>query len=240
MPYRFSTLNFRYKAKRSVPIRYRCMIRPLTLVATFFIGVWVPQAHADENLFDGSVSLAWWSNNVSTNVLDASYDVGSIGAEVEFWWRRWGLKGSYFEADVIDNDSTQGQDFLSVDLKRRIFSPTRNSFVALGLGWENIELGTVGDGADTQGARLLLEGRLALTPIFHLYGHAAWMPSLEDTQATKDTKGREFELGLAVKPLPHISLRVGYRQFRLDFKSMDGADESSKSSGVILGAGVHW
>ena len=53
-----------------------------------------------------------------------------------------------------------------------------------------------------------------------------------------DPDGFEFEAGIAVKPFPFLSFRAGYRQFQLDFKSLEGANETSKSKGVIIGAGV--
>lgn len=214
------------------------MARYLALLILLLTGGALPQICAAESEIDGDLNLNWWSNTTSADALDASFDVGSAGGDAELWWRRrWGMKGSLYKSDVVENQSAQAPDYLSVDFKRRLFSATRNNFLALGLGWESIDLG---NGSDTHGPRFLLEGRLGVTPMVSLYGHTAWLPKLEETNDFEDPDGLEIEAGLAVKPLPHLSFRAGYREFRLDFKSLEGVNESSKSKGVIFGAGIHW
>lgn len=212
---------------------------PLFLSAVIFASM-LPLLHANEPLSDGNANLVWGPHNVSADAFDASFDVGTMDTEGEVWWRRWGLKTGYFESDVVDNNSGEGLDFANVDMKRRLLSATQNSFVALGLGWENIALGNVGEDDNTQGPRLLLEGRLGVTRLLHLYGYSAWLPSLKETGQLQDPSGFELAAGLSVKPIPHLSFRAGYRELRLDFKSLQGANESSKTQGVVLGAGIHW
>jgi len=196
----------------------------------------VSPAHSGESVVDGSVNLAWWSNNFSASAIDPSFDAGTVGAEAEVWWQqKWGLKGSLFKSDILESNSREGPDFLSIDLKRRVISASRNNFLAMGLGWESIDFG--GE-ADTKGPRLVLQGSLGLTPILSVYGQTAWLPALEESPRMADPNGFEFEAGIALKPFPFLSFRAGYKQFRLDFKSLEGANETSKSKGVIIGAGV--
>lgn len=191
---------------------------------------------AEESGVDGSAYLSWWSNNFSANALDASFDAGTVGAEGEVWWaQKWGIKGSLYKSDVVESNSREGPDFLSVDIKRRLISPTENNFLALGLGWQDVELG---QGVDTQGYRLLLQGGLGLTPVLSIYGHTAWLPGMVESDELEDPKGLEFEAGIALKPFPFVSFRAGYRTFKLDYVSVQGANEQSKSKGVIIGAGV--
>ena len=214
------------------------MSRVLTLLTVLWVTGVTSWAHADEPTIDGNVNLAWWSNNVSASALDPSFDIGSVGGNADLWWRRrWGLGGSLFQSDVAEANSAAGQDFTSIDVKRRILSPTQNNFLALGLGYENIGLGVDGN---TQGPRLLLEGRLGLTPIVYVYGQTAWLPALEDTGRIADPDGLELEAGVSINPLPYLSFRAGYREFRLDFKSLEGANESTRSKGVVFGAGIHF
>lgn len=196
----------------------------------------VPPALSDEPAIDGNVNLAWWSNNFSATAIDPSFDAGTVGGEAEVWWQhRWGLKGSLFKSDIVESNSQDGPDFLSIDIKRRVVSASKNNFLALGLGWESIDLG---GGGDTQGPRLVVQGSLGLTPVLSVYGHTAWLPALEESQRMSDPDGFELEAGIKVKPFPFLSFRAGYRQFQLDFKSLEGANEASKSKGVIIGAGV--
>lgn len=212
------------------------MKRLLWIVMIFTAGSLLHPTLADESGFDGSAYVSWWSNNFSANALDASYDAGGVGIEGEAWWnQRWGLKGSLYRSDVLESNSGEGPDFLSVDVKRRLISPTRNNFLALGLGWQSVDLTKE---ADTEGYRLVLQGGIGLTPVLSFYGHTAWMPGLVSSDEIKDPEGLEFEAGIAVKPFPFLSFRAGYRAFKLDYVSIQGANETSKSRGVVLGAGV--
>ena len=219
-----------------------CRMNKLRLfLSVIFCTCMVPINHADESTFEEvNVSPDRWSNNVGVDVFDISFDTRALEAKPEVWWRRWGLETTYFKSDAVDDDSEQVLDLSSVDVKRRLFSTTQNSFVTLGVGWTHIALDDVGENDDTQGPRLSLQSQLGVAPLLHLYGHSAWYPGLANTTRLSQPNGFEVEAGLTVKPIPHLSFRAGYRELRLDFKSLQGANESSKSQGVVLGAGFHW
>lgn len=210
-------------------------IRTVCLIC---LGLAILPANAEEPVLDGQVNLAWWSNNVDVDPVDASFDAGSVGGDAEAWWRhRWGLKGSLYKSDVVQTNSSAGTNFLSIDLKRRVLSATEHNFLALGLGWENIN---VGESVDTYGPRLVVQGSLGVTPLLSIYGHTAWLPALQESDQLQNPDGIELEAGLALRPLPNLSFRAGYREFRLDFKSLEGANDSAKSKGVMFGAGVNF
>ena len=236
----FGELSYCFPNALKTVLIFRFMTKPRLLLSVIVFTSAVSLLHADEPLVDDNANLDWWVNSISADPLDGSFDLGDAGPEGEVWWRRWGLKASYFKSDVDDTSSEEGMTLLSVDFKRRFVSATRNSFISLGLGWENVALDDVDEEHETQGLRLSLEGRLGVTPLLHLYGHGAWLPSLRETERVQDPRGLELEAGLSVEPIPHLSFRAGYREFRLDFKSLQGANESSKSQGVVFGAGVHW
>ncbi len=169
-------------------------------------------------------------------MLDGDLDVGSFSARAEAWWSdSWGLKGAYYNADLEQGDLQDRRRF-SLDLKRRLISPTENTFLAAGVGWENIQMET---GGSSSGLRLSLDGRVGLVGIVSLYGQAAWMPSLGDADGFVDMSGMEFETGVVLDPLPFLSIRAGFRQFDLDYSS-GGDPGSTRASGIILGTGFHW
>ena len=103
----------------------------------------------------------------------------------------------------------------------------------------------VGLGGDTSGVRLALEGRVALGGLFYLYGQGYYLPSLDDTQAIdpgfgplRDMDGHMLEAGLSWKIAPFMSMRGGYRQHSIDFKTtlLDvEIDGEAESSGFLLG-----
>ncbi len=185
---------------------------------------------------DGSVGIEWWNTQYSGSLLDGDLDAGSFSARAETWWGdSWGLKGAFYSAD-LEQGNLQDQQRFSLDLKRRLISPTENTFLAAGIGWENIQMEA---GGSSSGLRLSLDGRVGLVGMVSLYGQAAWMPSLGDTNGFSDISGMEFETGVVLDPLPFLSIRAGFRQFDLDYNS-GGDSGATRASGVILGTGFHW
>ncbi len=163
---------------------------------------------------------------------------GREHSRAEVWMaERWGLSGSLYRIEP-DEAVGDGSDHVSVDLKRRVFSTTDNKFLAVGLGWENIDFES---GDSSAGMRLIVEGRFRLLGSMYLYGHSAWLPSLEDVAGRSELQGSEVQAGLAFKPADVFSLQAGYRHFRLDYIDEDtGAEDFSESGGFVLGGGFHW
>lgn len=185
---------------------------------------------------DGEVGVEWWNSQYAGSVLDGDLDVGSFSLRAESWLSdSWGLKGAYYNSD-IEQGSLQNEGRFSLDLKRRLISPTDNTFLAAGIGWENIQLAT---GGNSNGLRLSLDGRVGLLGMVSFYGQAAWMPALSDADSFSELSGTEFETGLVLDPLPFLSIRAGFRQFDLDYNSGLG-NGSSRTNGLILGTGFHW
>lgn len=186
--------------------------------------------------FTGEVLVEWWANEVELDAANGSLDAGAFGGHADVWFGAWGARVSVFDSE-LEGVAAGDADFLSVDIKRRLLSFTDNNFVALGLGWEDIDL-ALGD--SSSGVRLLAEGQFAPLPFLHLYGQFAWMPALSDAGGRTDLEGREWEVGASFTPLPFLTLRGGWRQFDLDFQRGEDGKSSSKSSGPIVGAGFHW
>ena len=189
------------------------------------------------SLLDGELGLTQWSNDVRVDVSEGETESATLSGDAEVWWNdKWGLKGTLYQSD-LDEADFQGTDQFSIDVKRRIFFPTDSSFLAVGLGWEDLDLD---DGQSSSGARFVLEGRVGVLGGLHLYGQTAWFPSLTDTGSRSDLTGNEYEAGLSYDPFPFMSLRAGYRHFRLDFDDDNGTGAFSETSGFVFGAGFRW
>lgn len=188
---------------------------------------------------DGEASLNWWANDFDTDLSDGEVNAGAFGGELQLWWdQTWGLKGSLYRSDLADSAGMNDTDYLSLDLKQRLFSATENNYVAAGVGYERLN---INDGGNSQGLRLLVEGRLGLVGMLYAYGQTAWMPVFEDTNSREDLDALEFEAGVAVSPLPFIQLSAGWRKFALDFTdTATGSGRNTSSSGPVFEAGVTW
>jgi hypothetical protein len=141
---------------------------------------------------DGEVSAVWWNNEyaVDEGGLGASEDAAAPGFLAELWlFNRYGLRAGVYSSD-LDDVGLDSSDYMSVDLLWRAFSPTENSFFALGAGWTEMDLSTIGLDGDTSGARLTAEGRVGIIALLYLYGQGAYMPALDDAPATDPALGR--------------------------------------------------
>ncbi len=185
---------------------------------------------------DGEASIDWWGNELSGNPFDNTLDAGTLSLRAEGWWnKKWGIRGGLYLTDI---DAPQFDDprRISLDVKRRFLSPTDNTFVAAGLGWENLGLES---GETSNGIRLSLEGRFGLGGIATLYGESIWMPSFSSVNGLSNVSGIEFETGVVFDPFPFLSVRAGYRRFRLNY-DLNNDSGNSISQGLLIGAGIHW
>lgn len=185
---------------------------------------------------DGEATIDWWSNELSGNPFEGTLDPGTLSFRAEGWWdQRWGVEGGIDLTD-IDAEELENPERYHVDLKRRLFSATDNTFIAAGAGWEHLGLES---GESSNGVRLSLEGRFGFAGFATLYGESIWMPYLSSVNGLDSLSGVEFETGIVFDPLPFWSIRAGYRRFKLDF-DLDSGKGDSTSQGIVLGTGIHW
>ncbi|MCP4841862.1 MAG: hypothetical protein GY887_09035, partial [Halieaceae bacterium] len=93
---------------------------------------------------DGEAGVFTWVVDTD-DYTDPSVDTASIGGYAELWLdQRWGLRAALYRVneDVV---SMAPDEQTLVDLKYRLASLTDNTFVALGLGWEQDRFGAEGD-----------------------------------------------------------------------------------------------
>ena len=217
-------------------IRDNNLIRTLKLAILLPICFFFTNAQALGPI-DGEVGLYWWQNDFDADISEGEIDAGALGGRGELWFdQKWGVSAQLYRSD-LEEDNLDDAEYLNIDFKRRIFSLTDNSFLALGLGYQDVNI----DNDSSNGARILVEGRVGLGGVVYLYGQTAWFPELEDFSNRSNVDGTEFEAGLSFDPLPFLSVRAGYRKFKIDYTNeLNNDDESAKSTGFVIGAGLHW
>ncbi|NIL99866.1 MAG: hypothetical protein GTN89_02585 [Acidobacteria bacterium] len=202
---------------------------------------------------DGEIGAIYWNSEFdSSGVAALSSDSGSPGFRGQLWlFNKYGVKAGMYRADLDDFTAVETSDYTSVDLMWRPFSPTQNNYIAVGLGWQEMDLSTIGLQGDTSGIRINVDGRVGFGKILFAYGEASYLPALGDATATTPALGRfesmtgyEYELGVSVKTFPFMQFRAGYRMQSVDFDqtgldpllgfgtSMKG---SAESSGILAG-----
>ncbi|HED14729.1 MAG TPA: hypothetical protein ENI62_13930 [Gammaproteobacteria bacterium] len=205
------------------------------LSATFGLTLYASTALALGPI-DGELGTIWWANSFQANNAAGNYSAGGYGIRGNLWLdNRWGLNGTMLQSD-LNGIGLDSNNHYSFDIQRRIFSLSDNSYIALGLGWEQLNLAN----DSSAGSRLQISGRISLLGIAYLYGRSTWLPQLSDFAGYQDVSGTEHEAGISITPFPFLSLRAGYRRFSLDFTNATGLGDSTESNGFILGAGFHW
>jgi hypothetical protein len=199
---------------------------------------------------DGEVGAVYWSNEFNVN--GAVADSTAPGLRAELWFvERYGLRAAAYRSE-IDGIDIETNDSTNLDFIWRVVSVSRNNYFALGAGWQQMDNAALGM-ENTNGARLNVDARIAVTPWFYFYGQGAYLPAIEDTAAVDPRLGRfedmeafEFEVGFAFEPAPFLSVRGGYRDCSLDYTRLAFDTQgtqlpgSVQSSGFLLGLGIYF
>ena len=178
---------------------------------------------------DGEVSAIWWANDIDTKseAGATSADAGAPGLRAELrMFERYGLRADQSRSDA----DGAGADYTNVDFMWRALAPSENNFVAVGLGWQRMDID--GFASDISGVRVSVGGRVELPAGLYAYGHGSYLPSLQDADSEnpvlgefKDLDAHEYELGVAWEATPVIRVHAGYRVNRLSF-TQDGIPAS--------------
>jgi hypothetical protein len=202
----------------------RTSLRHAFILSLFVLGAAAPALAIGP--VDGEIGAVWWANDfeVTEGGVGASASGDAPGYRVELWlFKRFGLEAAAYSSDLgsIGADSS---DYMNVDLLWRPISPTTNNFLAIGAGWQTMDLGTLGLDGDTSGPRAVVEGRIGLVGPVYFYGLACYLPALDDARASdpavgefKDLHGYQVDAGVAWTILPFVSLRAGYRSQSVDY-----------------------
>lgn len=181
-------------------------------------------------------TIQWWAEPYPLEVADTDAADASFNGFTEIWLsEEWGVRGARYESS-LDDIGIDNSDHASIDFRRRVFTLSDRGFISLGAGWESIGLDT---GESSSGLRFTAGGEVGLGDSFSLYGHTSWLPELDDVGTRSNLEGQEFEAGLSYDPAPFVSVRLGFRRFKLDFDE-GGSTNSAESDGFILGADFQW
>ena len=186
---------------------------------------------------DVEIGAMYWG--ADTEVVNVSESAAAPALFGNVWMKNaLGFGVSRYEASPEGSLDGADSDFTAVDAKWRFMNATRNNFVAVGLGAEQV--GFVDD--STLAARLVVEGRVSVKMVY-FFGKGAYLPSLgnmtiEGTPVDgKD--GMELEAGVGYHPIPLLSVHLSYKTNDMDFEVNDpllgSAAFSVENAGPMLG-----
>ena len=204
---------------------------------------------------DGEIGLLWWQTDFArdTDIENISIDAGAPGVRGELWFfNKLGLRAAMFSSDLGELDEDDA-DYRSADLMYRLFSVTQKNYLALGLGWQDMEFtesGLATQLVETSGLRVIADGKVSLIRVVHLYGNYAWLPDLDDYSPDQnadvytDLEGREYEVGVSWTVFPFFDTRLAYRVTELDFTREPALFPTYKgtieNAGFMIGMAFHF
>jgi hypothetical protein len=181
---------------------------------------------------DVEVGAMYW--DADTEIVEVSESASSPALFGNVWMKNaLGFGVSRYSASPEGSLDGADSDYTAVDAKWRFMNATRNNFVAVGGGVEQV--GFVDD--STIAPRLLVEGRVSVKMVY-FFGNLAYLPSLGDMTIegipVDGKDGMEMEAGVGFHPIPLLSINLSYKSNQMDFEAA-GQSVSVDNSGPMLG-----
>jgi len=184
--------------------------------------------------------VMYWQGD--TDVDGAVADMDGYGAEFDLWFtNKLGVTAAVWPVSGKDLADGFDKDYMSLDVKWRLFSPTEHNYLAVGAGYQDTDISTPFGDFDTSGFRLVVEGNVGLVGILQGYGTLAYMPSMDELDTEFDTgTGMEYEFGVQVK-FAVLGIYAGYRVHDVDWDFTDGPGSVTlKDDGIVAGVGFEF
>ncbi len=211
------------------------MMQMRATIGLFFFGLCAPIYALEPT--DTRIDLFTWNLGAPSGITDQTGRLTMFGSGVRDWWNQpWGARDT-ISLTNINAESRNEPYSVNLNMKQRLLSTPRNTFVDAGVGIKTIGFGR-NDRRD--GLRLSLGGRIGIGSFITLYGESAWMPGLIESKGFESLTGLEFESGVVLNPLPYLSIRAAYRRLNLDYTLTDGAGDHLTTEGIVIGTGIHW
>jgi hypothetical protein len=203
---------------------------------------------------DGEVSVFYWDAEFArdSNLENVDTDAAQPGIQAQLWFvNKFGVRVALFSADLGDLNEDDAE-YRSADLMWRLISPTDNTYLALGAGWQDAEFtdaGTTLTTVETSGIRVSADGRVGFVGVLQAFGRYTMLFELDDFTESggdlfRDMEGEEFEVGLIYDVAPFVDIRAGFRSVSFDFtrEPLVGTPYAAEvtTDGFFVAAGVHF
>ncbi len=161
----------------------------------------------------------------------------------ELWVNKLGFRAAWYKSDVDERMIKAEVDYKSLDARWKILKLTDSNFVALGAGWQQIDIDAMGESADSSGIRFVVDGNVGLGKLVYLYGEYVYYLEMDgfsvDGLSTGDLDGYELEFGVSLKPFPFLNLKAGYRISEFEY-DIEGATETWTPDGYYAGVSFNF
>jgi len=157
----------------------------------------------------------------------AKLDQDNYSAQAKLWSNKsWSLTGRIEVNDLKIIDTPKNSSNRRLALNKTLFTAGEsNSYLALGLGWQDISLN---NSIDSEGVNVSLLGKYAITNNFLVYGEGSLFESL---QSEYTVSGYQFETGIKYSANKRFSFSAGVKV--LDFQNQNTSARNYSSSFLL-------
>ena len=173
---------------------------------------------------------------------EASDDMKGVGLDLDLWFiDKLGVTLMYYPTSGGGMLDGLDMDYMSLDLKWKVYSPGENTYVAVGAGYQDNELDMGFDTADTSGFRVFVDGAVGFNDFIQGYASYVFLPSLDALDDVfDDGDGSEYELGVRFT-VKIVDIYAGYRAHNMSFSFMEGGEALDfDNDGFVVGIGFRF
>jgi hypothetical protein len=219
------------------------MKRIAWILATFVVVCLVmPSTALALGAVDVDVKVMYWLGELEIEG-EGGDDMDGVGLDLDLWFtKRFGATVLYYPTSGGGMLDGLDADYLSLDLKWKVYAPEGGSYVAVGAGYQDNELKDFGDSLDTSGFRVFVDGAVEFNDFIQGYASYVFLPSLDslDEGFVDDGDGSEYELGVRFN-VAMVDLYAGYRAHNMSFDIMFGGPTIDiDNDGFVAGVGFRF
>lgn len=172
-----------------------------------------------------------------------SDDMDGIGLDLDLWFTdKLGATLMYYPTSGGGMLDGLDMDYMSLDLKWKVYAPEGGSYVAVGAGYQDNELSDMFESFDTSGFRVFVDGVVDFNETIQGYASYVLLPSLDsiDDSFVDDGDGSEYELGVRFN-VARVDIYAGYRAHNMSFDIMFGGPAIDiDNDGFVAGVGFRF
>ena len=220
------------------------MKRIAWILATFVVVCLViPSTALALGPVDVDAKLMYWLGELDV-AGEGTDNMDGAGLDLDLWFTdKLGATILYYPLSGSGMLDGIDADYMSIDLKWKVYSPEGGNYVAVGAGYQDTTLGPGGgDDLDTSGFRVFVDGVVGFNDFIQGYASYVYLPSLDsvDPGFLDDGDGTEYELGVRFT-VKKVDIYAAYRAHNMDFDILgDGPTIAIDNDGFVVGVGFRF
>ena len=221
------------------------MKRTLWILAALVVTILVGSSSAlSLGAVDVDAKLMYWLGELEVEGEVSGEDMDGVGLDLDLWFTdKLGATILYYPLSGGGMLDGIDADYMSIDLKWKVYSPEGGNYVAVGAGYQDNTLGPGGgDDLETSGFRVFVDGAVGFNDFIQGYASYVFLPSLDSIEDgfVDDGDGSEYELGVRFT-VKKVDIYAAFRAHNMTFDILGGGPSIDlDTDGFVTGVGFRF